>query len=88
MSESGSEDNQSNMIAESNSEEEENKCHIDKQRLAKAVAKIKTLKSASAQFAWGGEITGTIKLIETLHVEGIGDIPVPVSAQVLIHDIL
>jgi hypothetical protein len=44
---------------------------------------IKTLKSAATEFAWGEEIAGIDGLMKTLHVESLGDIPVPVSTQVL-----
>jgi hypothetical protein len=83
MSESSSEDEHSNMIESSSEEEESIKCHINKQRLANAVAMIKTLKSAATEFAWGEEIAGIDGLMKTLHVESLGDIPVPVSTQVL-----
>ena len=61
-------------------ENKQMKCHIDKNRLANAVLKGK--KKSKFDFALGHQISGIEDLMKALHVEGVGEIPVPVSPQV------
>jgi len=70
-----------NMVCEVSEENKQMKRHIDKNRLANAVLKGK--KKSKFDFALGHQMSGIIEdLMKTLHVEGVGEIPVPISTQV------
>ena len=56
---------------------------IDKNRLAKAV-KLDEKKTA-CEFAWGDKIDG-LEGIQKLHIQDLGDIPLPISLKVYITD--
>jgi hypothetical protein len=53
---------------------------IDKKRLAKAV--LLDEKKTACEFAWGGKIDG-LKGIDKLHIQDLGDIPLPISLKVI-----
>ena len=54
---------------------------IDKNRLAKAV-KLDEKKTA-CEFAWGDKIDG-LEGIHKLHIQDLGDVPLPISLKVYI----
>ena len=54
---------------------------IDKNRLVKALQLCKN-RSYNFDFAWGNEISGIETLMKSLHVEGIGNVMIPIAKKV------
>lgn len=58
---------------------------IDKKRLAKAV--LLDEKKTACEFAWGDKIDG-LEGIDKLHIQDLGDIPLPISLKVRFSNLL